>query len=218
MGKHPFAFWIITNNLYLVGIVRTKGERMKTQKRFWRCHVCNDIHFGVKPPEFCPTCGARNAFALCDRNEAVRLLEGLKGKTAWSCETCGDMHLGEKPLLACPSCGVKTKYAPSTKDAMQQASRDVNYVINTSEEVLGVWDDFGEQSKKFKVWEDRESVKQLSLGVLENVKNKGLKYCPCRITTGDPDKDFKLICPCNFLTQQTWKDYGECWCGLFVKR
>ncbi len=191
---------------------------MNTQKRFWRCHVCNDIHFGVKPPEFCPTCGARNAFALSDRNEAVRLIEGLGDKTVWRCTTCGDMHLGEKPMLLCASCNTKAKYASDSKEGMMKAIRGVDYAIDTPDGVLKVWDDFGEQSKKFRIWEDRESVKQLSLGVIENVKNKGLKYCPCRITTGDPSKDYKLICPCNFLIQETWKEFGECWCGLYVKR
>jgi ferredoxin-thioredoxin reductase catalytic chain len=191
---------------------------MNTQKRFWRCHVCNDIHFGVKPPEFCPTCGARNAFALSDRNEAVKLIEGLNDKTVWRCTTCGDMHLGEKPMLLCPSCNVKAKYVSDTRQDLMKHIQGVDYAISTSDGVLKVWDEFGEQSKKFKVWDDSESVKQLSLGVLENVKNKGLKYCPCRITTGDPSKDFKLICPCNFLIQETWKEFGECWCGLFIKR
>jgi ferredoxin-thioredoxin reductase catalytic chain len=191
---------------------------MKTQKRFWRCHVCNDIHFGVKPPEFCPTCGMRNAFSLSDYNEGTRLVEGLKEKNVWRCEDCGDLHLGAKPILLCPSCGSKVKYAMSDRVEASRAFKQTEYNLNTSEEILKVWGEFADRKGNIKVWEDKESVKQLSLGVLENVKNKGLKYCPCRITTGDPDKDFKLICPCNFLTQQTWKDYGECWCGLFVKR
>ena len=25
-------------------------------KRYWRCFVCNDIHYGVASPELCPTC------------------------------------------------------------------------------------------------------------------------------------------------------------------
>jgi len=28
-------------------------------KRYWRCFVCNDIHYGVRPPEICPTCGGQ---------------------------------------------------------------------------------------------------------------------------------------------------------------
>jgi ferredoxin-thioredoxin reductase catalytic subunit len=191
---------------------------MNAQKRFWRCHVCNDIHFGIKPPEYCPTCGMRNAFVLCDRHEAVKLLDELKGKNVWKCPGCGDLHLGAKPLLLCPSCGNKSKYvATGAKEAKAQIE-GVDYALATSEEMLKVWDDFVQRNGKIKVWEDQESVKQLSLGVLENDKNKGLKYCPCRVTTGDPEKDMKLICPCNFLAQQTWKEYGECWCGLFVKR
>lgn len=191
---------------------------MNTQKRFWRCHVCNDIHFGIRPPEYCPTCGMRNVFVLCDRKEAVRLLEDLKDKNIWRCEACGDLHLGAKPLPLCPSCSSKIRYIPSDRRETSRYIGEVDYTIATSDEVLKVWDEFAERNGKIKVWDDSGSVRQLSVGVLENVKNKGLKYCPCRVTTGDAERDMKLICPCNFLAQQTWKEYGECWCGLFVKR
>lgn len=188
------------------------------QKRFWRCHVCNDIHYGVYAPEFCPTCGKRNAFVLCDRGEAVRLLEGLKGKEVWRCGECGDMHLGAKPLAICPSCASGDRYLSSGMEEMMRSIEAVDYAIDTSPEVIKAWHEFAERNGTIKVWEESDSVLRLSVGVLENMKNKGLKYCPCRITTGDQDKDLKLICPCNFLAQQTWKEFGECWCGLFVKR
>jgi ferredoxin-thioredoxin reductase catalytic chain len=191
---------------------------MNTKKRFWRCHVCNDIHFGAKPPEYCPTCGMRNAFVLSDRGEGVRLLQDLKGKNVWQCAECRDLHLGAKPLSLCPSCGSKIKYGAMDREEAVRSTGGVDYALDTSEEMLKVWDEFAERNGRIKVWDDRESVKQLSVGVLENVRSKGLRYCPCRVTTGDPDKDMKLICPCNFLAQQTWKEYGECWCGLFVKR
>lgn len=188
------------------------------QRRFWRCHVCNDIHYGVYAPEYCPTCGMRNAFVLCDRNEAVRILEGIKEKNVWRCGHCEDMHLGAKPLSLCPSCGSKEKYLAGSREEMVRSAEGLDYAIATSLDVMKVWDEFAERNGRIKVWEERDSVLQLSFGVLENVKNKGLKYCPCRVTTGDLEKDLKLICPCNFLAQQTWKEYGECWCGLFVKR
>ncbi|MBD3355465.1 ferredoxin:thioredoxin reductase [Candidatus Woesearchaeota archaeon] len=54
-------------------------------------------------------------------------------------------------------------------------------------------------------------------GVLQNEEKTGLKYCPCRIQTGDFEKDIELLCPCNFFAQKTWQEKGECWCGLFVK-
>lgn len=143
--------------------------RETMNKRMWRCFVCNDIHFGVKGPAVCPTCGAKNAFVLADNGEALKVIDNYGG------------------------------------------------TIDTVEGMVRVWEDLI-KDKEFKLAEDRETVETLAKGELENMKGKGLKYCPCRITTGDYEKDLSLICPCNFLVQKTWKEYGECWCGLFVKR
>ena len=45
-------------------------------KSFFRCNVCNDIHYGLKGPEVCPTCRAKNAYVLIDEKEA-RYVMGL---------------------------------------------------------------------------------------------------------------------------------------------
>ena len=47
------------------------------EKKFWRCTVCNDIHFGVAGPELCPTCQNKNVYVEVDKEEAVNLM-GLK--------------------------------------------------------------------------------------------------------------------------------------------
>ena len=39
-------------------------------KKFWRCTVCNDIHYGMGGPEICPTCQAKNAYVEVDKEEA----------------------------------------------------------------------------------------------------------------------------------------------------
>lgn len=39
-------------------------------KKAWRCFVCNDIHYGLKPPEVCPTCLVRNAYVEVSAAEA----------------------------------------------------------------------------------------------------------------------------------------------------
>ena len=39
-------------------------------KRFWRCKVCNDIHFGEAGPEICPTCHSKNAYIKIEVEEA----------------------------------------------------------------------------------------------------------------------------------------------------
>jgi rubrerythrin len=44
-------------------------------KKFFRCNVCNDIHFGMTGPEICPTCGAKNAYVEVDGTEAKYIMK-----------------------------------------------------------------------------------------------------------------------------------------------
>ena len=140
------------------------------KKRLWRCHVCNDLHYGDRPPLICPTCGAKNAFVEVDRDEALKVIGDRGG------------------------------------------------AIESVDEVTKVWENFGGANEDFKLTDDREMVGTLASGVLENSKSHGLKYCPCRITTGDQVKDLELICPCEFEIQDRYHEAGECFCGLFAKR
>jgi ferredoxin-thioredoxin reductase catalytic chain len=39
-------------------------------KRYWRCFVCNDVHYGFRPPELCPTCKVRHAYVEISPAEA----------------------------------------------------------------------------------------------------------------------------------------------------
>ena len=87
-----------------------------------------------------------------------------------------------------------------------------------AEEVINAWRDFAENNPLIKLNPNLEEVSTLAAGVLENMKNRGMKYCPCRMTTGDFEKDLELVCPCNFYRQKAWKENGECWCGLYFKR
>jgi ferredoxin-thioredoxin reductase catalytic chain len=139
-------------------------------KRAWRCHVCNDIHYGAAPPLVCPTCGAKRAFILIDRDETLKVLGERGGSLA------------------------------------------------STQSIIDAWKKFGDMGEEYKLVEDAEMVSGLAEGVLNNQKGHGLRYCPCRLATGDFNADLKLICPCNFQVQQTWTERGECWCGLFVRR
>ena len=88
------------------------------------------------------------------------------------------------------------------------------------EKVIGIWKEFSsrqEEPEKFKLNPDIKRVEILAEGILNNEDNHGFKYCPCRLATGEKEADAKLICPCNFKSQKTWKEKGECWCSLFVK-
>lgn len=139
-------------------------------KKYWRCFVCNDIHYGVKPPEICPTCLVKNAYVEISSKEAKKI--------------SGMTEIG------------------FDKDKFREAIERFT------------------EHNEFQVNPDTEKVKMLLDGIFNNEQNHGLKYCPCRLTTKDFEEDIKLVCPCNFLIHETYKDKkdGECWCGLFVRR
>lgn len=42
-------------------------------KKYWRCFVCNDIHYGLNPPGVCPTCMAKNAYVEISAEEAINI-------------------------------------------------------------------------------------------------------------------------------------------------
>ncbi len=51
-------------------------------KKYWRCFVCNDIHYGVKSPEICPTCMVKNAYVEVSAAEAETLCKTAKTENA----------------------------------------------------------------------------------------------------------------------------------------
>ncbi len=50
-------------------IINSGGQNV-AEKKYWRCNVCDDIHYGTKPPEVYPTCHVRHAYLETDAAEA----------------------------------------------------------------------------------------------------------------------------------------------------
>ncbi|MDH4220721.1 MAG: hypothetical protein OEW23_18335 [Candidatus Aminicenantes bacterium] len=140
-------------------------------KKYWRCFVCNDIHYGVNPPETCPTCRVKNAYVEISSAEADTICSTTK---------------------------------------VENIDFDKNKFLEAIDKFV--------KSNEFQLNPDKEKVSMLLEGIFNNEKNHGLKYCPCRLITKDFEEDLKLVCPCNFLAHNTYKEKGECWCGLFVRR
>ncbi|UCH42418.1 MAG: hypothetical protein JSW16_06265 [Dehalococcoidales bacterium] len=88
--------------------------------------------------------------------------------------------------------------------------------MNT-EELIAAWVRFTEDND-FVLNPDESHVSTVIDGLFANEKEYGLKLCPCRLRDGTRKLDLELICPCNFKTQDVWRDEGRCWCGLFIKR
>jgi len=112
----------------------------------------------------------------------------------------------------------KDAYVEISSEEAQKISRVTKTKIEKKKFLLAI-EKFTEKNE-FRVNPDKKKVKMLIEGVINNEQNHGLKYCPCRLITKDFVEDLKLVCPCNFLIYETYKNKkdGECWCGLFVKR
>ena len=51
-------------------------------------------------------------------------------------------------------------------------------------------------------------------GLASNRARFGKQFCPCRLRSGDPKVDKKIICPCIYHRDEIAKD-GHCHCRLF---
>ena len=64
---------------------------------------------------------------------------------------------------------------------------------------------------------DRERVDELLESLLKNRARYGYMSCPCRLSSGNRDKDKDIICPCAYRDDDV-KDYGSCYCALYVSK
>ncbi len=139
-------------------------------------------------------------------------------KKSWRCFICQDIHVGAKPPTICPTCGARDAYLEvSSSEAVAIAGAFPREI--SREEFLAIIENLT-QGKEFQISPDREKVNLLLEGIINNEKKHGYKYCPCRLPVKDFLEDMKLICPCNFIAHETYRqrEKGECWCGLFVRR
>ena len=51
-------------------------------------------------------------------------------------------------------------------------------------------------------------------GLARNKEKHGSAYCPCRVRSGDPEKDRSIICPCIYH-QDELDQAGHCTCNFF---
>jgi len=62
---------------------------------------------------------------------------------------------------------------------------------------------------------DESFTKRLIEGLLVNHQRYGYQACPCRLASGDKEKDLDIICPCDYRDPDL-DDYGTCYCALYV--
>ncbi len=85
-----------------------------------------------------------------------------------------------------------------------------------AEEYLKVFERIAEQ-REWRVNPDKELVLEFARGLIENRERYGIATCPCRLVTGKRDVDRLIICPCVYADEDI-KEYGRCYCGLYLSR
>ena len=73
------------------------------------------------------------------------------------------------------------------------------------------------ESQRTQLNKDKEYVMEILDGLLTNEARYGYRSCPCRLATGIKEKDADIICPCIYKNPDI-KEYGSCYCGLYVSR
>jgi ferredoxin-thioredoxin reductase catalytic chain len=64
---------------------------------------------------------------------------------------------------------------------------------------------------------DKEKVFELLEALLVNKRRYGYMACPCRLASGNRDKDGDILCPCTYRTADV-RELGSCYCDLYVSQ
>ena len=65
--------------------------------------------------------------------------------------------------------------------------------------------------------EDKERVFELLEALVINKGRYGYMSCPCRLASGDREKDKDILCPCVYRTPDV-EEFGSCYCNLYVSK
>jgi ferredoxin-thioredoxin reductase catalytic subunit len=74
-----------------------------------------------------------------------------------------------------------------------------------------------QEPKGFFINSDSKLVNDLLNSLLINKERYGYMSCPCRLATGEREKDKDIICPCEYRDPDV-HDYGSCYCALYVSK
>lgn len=74
-----------------------------------------------------------------------------------------------------------------------------------------------QEQKGYYFSSDMARVMELMESLLTNKERYGYMCCPCRLSSGDREKDADIICPCSYREEDI-KEFGSCYCNLYVTK
>lgn len=84
----------------------------------------------------------------------------------------------------------------------------------TAEQLYVILSKYAE-SQGIRLNKDKRFVMDILQGLLTNEARYGYRSCPCRLAWGEKEKDKDIFCPCVYRAPDI-KEYGSCFCGLYV--
>ena len=96
---------------------------------------------------------------------------------------------------------------------VSRAGRVIMVYTDDEKEIL---DSITAYAKKhgFRLNPEDKKLENVIKGLARNKLRFGEQYCPCRIRSGDVEKDKKIICPCVYHEDEI-KEQGSCHCNLY---
>jgi ferredoxin-thioredoxin reductase catalytic subunit len=58
---------------------------------------------------------------------------------------------------------------------------------------------------------------ELLEGLVKNKERYGYMACPCRLASGNREKDRDILCPCIYREPDV-AEFGSCYCNLYVSK
>jgi ferredoxin-thioredoxin reductase catalytic subunit len=87
----------------------------------------------------------------------------------------------------------------------------------SSEEEMHKWTRAYAQKQGFLLNSDEKQLNTVIKGLVRNKSKFGRPYCPCRLRSGDEEKDRIIECPCIYHKDEIAKN-GQCHCNLYFKQ
>ena len=72
-----------------------------------------------------------------------------------------------------------------------------------------------QEAKGYFFNKDKDKVFELLEALIVNKARYGYMVCPCRLASGDKEKDRDIFCPCVYREPDV-EEYGSCYCSLYV--
>jgi ferredoxin-thioredoxin reductase catalytic chain len=82
------------------------------------------------------------------------------------------------------------------------------------EKVILAWAADYAKKQGYRLNPEEKRLESVIRGLARNKQRFGARYCPCRIRSGDLEKDKNIVCPCIYHEQEI-QDQGSCHCNLF---